>query len=72
MDYRVRGTGPRLWELRGVISEYCFIRCMNEDAEEGGGLIVRVRLKLRVDLDDERRSDGGEQTSLWPESAKST
>jgi len=45
---------------------------MNEDAEEGGGFFVRVRLKLRMDLDDERRSDGGEQTSLWPESAKST
>jgi len=37
---------------------------MNKDAEEGGGLFVRVRLKLRVDLNDERRSDGGEQTSL--------
>jgi len=37
---------------------------MNENAEEGGGLFVRVRLKLRVDLDDERRCDGREQTSL--------
>jgi len=45
---------------------------MDKDAEEGGGLFVRVRPKLRVDLDDERRCDGGEQTSLWTESAVPT
>jgi len=59
-----RRTGPRLWERGGATTEYCFIHRMNKDTEEGGGLFVWIRLKLRVDLDDERRSDGGEQTSL--------
>jgi len=68
----VRRTGPWFWKQGGVTAEYRFIRRMDKDAEEGGGLFVRVRLKLRVDLDDERRCDGREQTSLWPESAVPT
>ena len=37
---------------------------MDEDAEERGGLFVWVFLQLGLDLDDECRGHGGEQTSL--------
>ena len=37
---------------------------MNEDAEEGRRFVVRVRLEVGVDLDNECGGDGGEQTSL--------
>ena len=71
VDYRTRRAGP-LWERRDITAECCIVHRMNKDAEEGGGLFVGVRLKLGVDLGDERRRDGGEQTSLWSESAKCT
>ena len=37
---------------------------MDEDTKESGGLFVWVWLQLGVDLDDERRGHGREQTSL--------
>ena len=37
---------------------------MDEDAEESGGLLVWVSLQLGLDLSDECRGHGGEQTSL--------
>jgi len=37
---------------------------VDKDAEESGCLFVRVLPELGVDLDDERGSDGGKQTSL--------
>ena len=37
---------------------------MDEDSEESGGLLVWVSLQLGLDLDDERRGHGGEQTGL--------
>ena len=40
------------------------VNFVNENAEEGGGLITRVRLELRVDLNDERGHDGRKQTGL--------
>jgi len=43
---------------------------VDEDAEESGGLFVRVRLQLGLDLDDECRGYGGEQTGLSLESAR--
>ena len=33
-------------------------------AEKGGGLLVRIGLEVRVDVDDEGGADGGEQTGL--------
>ena len=42
---------------------------MDEDTEESSGLLVWVWLEVRVDLDDEGGSDGGEQTSLQAKSA---
>ena len=43
---------------RGVVD------LVDEDPEESGGLLARVRLELRLDIDDKGSSDGGEQTSL--------
>ena len=37
---------------------------MDEDAEESGGLFVWILLQLGLDLDDECRGHGGEQTGL--------
>ena len=37
---------------------------MDEDPEESGGLFVRVLLQLGLNLDDECRGHGGEQTGL--------
>jgi hypothetical protein len=63
MDYRVGRACP-LWESRRVVAEGSVVDLMDKNAEEGGGLVVRVRLELGVDLDDECGGDGGEQTSL--------
>ena len=66
LDYRARRACP-LWEGGSVVSEGGVVDLVDEDTEESGGLITRVGLELRLDVDDEGRSDGGEQTSLWPE-----
>jgi len=59
VGYRARRAGP-LWEWRHLAAKCCVVHLINKDAEEGGGIFVRVGLKLRVDLDDERRGDGRE------------
>jgi hypothetical protein len=53
-----------LWEGGGVVAEGGVVDLVDENAEKGGGLVVRVRLELGDDLDDECGGDGGEQTSL--------
>ena len=63
MDDRRWRTGP-LWDRRNVTAESGVVYLVDEDAEESGGLSVRVGLELGVDPDDERGSDGREQTSL--------
>ena len=57
------GTGP-LWDGGNVIAEGGVVDLVDEDTEESGCLFVRVWLELGVDLDNERGSDGGKQTSL--------
>jgi len=39
---------------------------MDKDTEESSGIIARVRLELRSDIDGERGGEGGEQTILQP------
>ena len=58
-------AGP-LWEGWNVVSERCIVDLVNEDAEEGGGLVTR---ELRIDLDDERRGNGRKQSGLTPQLA---
>ena len=59
VDHHVGRARP-LWEGRHVVAEGGVIDLVNEDTEESDGLIVWVRLELRVDLDDECGGDGGE------------
>ena len=63
MDYGVRGTGP-LWESGGVVSKCGVVDLVDENTEESGGLLACVGLELRLDIEDESRSDGGEETGL--------
>jgi len=65
VDYRLRRTCT-LWEGRNVVAERGVVDLVDQDAEEGRCLVVRVLLELRVDVDDECGGDGGEQTSLLP------
>ena len=69
MDYRVGRPGP-LWEGGSVVPKGGIINLVNENAEEGGGLVSGVRLKLRVDIDDEGGGDGGKQTRLSAQLAR--
>ena len=43
---------------------------MDKNAEESDGFVIRVRLELKIDLDDEWGGDGGEQTGLRPSLAR--
>lgn len=63
MNHRARGPSP-LRESGNVVSKRGVIDLVDKDAEEGSCLVTGIRLELRVDQDDERRSDGGEQSSL--------
>jgi len=65
VNYRVRGACP-LWEGGNVVAEAGVIDLMDKDTEESSGIVVRVWLELRLDVDDESGGDGGEQTSLLP------
>ena len=55
---------------RSVATECSVVNLVDEDTKKGGRLLVRILLELWVDLNDERGSDGREQTSLWPESVR--
>jgi len=37
---------------------------MDKDTEESSGIVARVRLELRSDIDGERGGEGGEHTIL--------
>ena len=63
LDYRTRRTIP-LWDGGNVIAESGLVHVVEDYTEESGGILVRIRLELGVDPDDEGGSDGGEQTSL--------
>ena len=52
-------AGP-LRDCGNVTAEGGVVDLVDEDAEEGSGLIVGVWLELGVDLDDECGGDGGE------------
>ena len=69
MDCRGGRTGP-IWEGGGDVSECGIIDFVNEDPEERMGLVVWIGLELRIDLDDERGCDSGEQTGLISQSAR--
>ena len=53
-----------MWDGGSVISEGGVVDLVDKDAEESGSLLARVRLELRLDVENECRGDSGEQTSL--------
>jgi hypothetical protein len=63
VDYRAGRTSP-LWDGGGVIAEGGVVDLVDKNTEESGGLVVRIRLELGIDLDDECGGDCGKQTSL--------
>ena len=69
MNNRPGRAGP-LREGRNVISERGMVYIVNEDSEEGMGLVVGIGLKLRVDLVDECGGNSREQTGLLPKSTQ--
>ena len=68
MDYGAGRADP-LREGGNFAPEGGIVDLVDKKAEEGGGLIARIRLKLRVDLYYECGSNSREQTSLIPVSA---
>ena len=59
----MRGAGP-LGNTGSVDTEGGVVDLVDEDPEEGGSLLARVGLELRLDVDDECGSDRRKQTSL--------
>ena len=58
------GRASPLREGGSVVSEGGVVNLVDEDAEESSSLVTRVGLELWLDIEDESRSDGREQTSL--------
>ena len=63
LDSRAWGTSP-LWDRRNVAAEGGVVNLVDEDTEEGRGLVVRIRLESGVDLDDEGGGYCRKQTGL--------
>ena len=52
-------AGP-LWEGGSIVPEGGVVDLVDKDAEESGSLLTRIRLELRLDIEDESRGDEGE------------
>ena len=63
LDHSAGRAGP-LREGGRVISECSIVDLVDENTGQGSSLFARVGLELRLDVEDEGRSDGGEQTGL--------
>jgi len=63
VDYGAGRTSP-LWYGGSVIAEGGAVHLVENNTEESGRFVVRVRLEVGMDLYYERRGDRGEQTSL--------
>ena len=64
----MRRAGP-LRKRGNVATERGVVHLVEEHSNESGGLVGWVWLELGMDLDDEGRSDGGEQIGLGSKSA---
>ena len=47
-----------------IFSESGVVGLVDKNTKEGNSLFTRIGLELRLDADDESRSDSGKQTSL--------
>jgi len=52
------------WNSGGFTGDSGLVEGKKDCTKDGCRLIIRVWFELRVDIDDERRTDGREQTSL--------
>jgi hypothetical protein len=52
------------WNGGGLTGDGGLIESEEDDAEEGSRLFVRIRFEVRMNVDDESRADGREQTRL--------
>jgi len=52
------------WDAGGFVRDGRLVEGEKDRAEESCGLLVRIGLEPRVDVDYEGRTDGGEQTRL--------
>ena len=59
----MRGSGP-LRDGGNIISEGGVVNFVDKNTKEGSSLFVGIRLKLRIDLDDECGGDCREQSRL--------
>ena len=64
LDYCVRRACPLLREGGNIFSESGVVGLVDKNTKESNSLFTRIRLELRLDADDESRSDSGKQTSL--------
>ena len=72
---RVHGTGRgddlaqwvllNRWKGGGLTGDGGPIESEEDGTKEGGGLLVRIRLEVRIDVDGERRADGREQVRYF-------
>lgn len=53
-----------MWKGKRVARQARGVDLADENTEEGGGIVIRLRLEVGMVLGDERGGDGGEQTSL--------
>jgi len=63
-DDLARWISPGRRDGRGLTRDGGLIESEENRAEESGGLLVRIGLEIRMDVDDEGRADGREQTGL--------
>jgi len=63
LDNHVWGTSP-LWEGRNVVAKGGVVDLVDQDMEEGGGLVIWIGLEFGIGLDDKGRGYGRKQTSL--------
>jgi len=52
------------WNGGGFTGDSGLVESEEDRAEEGGGLFIGIGLEVRMDIDDESRADGREQTCL--------
>ena len=52
------------WNGGGLTRDSGLIESEADGAEKGGGLLVGIGLEIRIDITDESRADGREQTCL--------
>ena len=59
-----------MWKGWNTVPERGVVDLIDEDAQQGSSLVVRIGLELGVDIEDKCRCDGGEQASLLPSLAR--